>query len=117
MAFFCIQTVKIIVGQLHFRSIQNGKTHTYKDVFDLVQSQIHGVLVAHALLYAGNGYVHSFGFQTCLKIDFLNFFLLAIDFGGQLLSDLIGQLTDDRPFLSRELAHLFEHSGQLTLLT
>ena len=74
------------------------------------------MLVAHALLYAGNGYVHSFGFQTCLKFDFLNFFLLAIDFGGQLLSDLIGQLTDDRPFLSRELAHLFEHSSQLTLL-
>lgn len=74
MAFFCIQTVKIIVGQLHFWAIQDGKTHTYKDVFDLVQSQIHGVLVAHALLYAGNGYVHSFGFQTCLKLDFLNFF-------------------------------------------
>jgi len=115
VALLCVEAVKVIVSQFYLRAVQDGKSHAYEDVFNLVQGNVHGVLMPQLLLAARDGDVHRLCLHLGFQLDFLQLFLLAFDLVGQLLPDLIGQLTNDRAFLRRELTHLLEEGCELAL--
>ena len=115
MPLLCVEAVKVIVSQFYLRAVQDGKAHAYEDVFNLVQGNVHGVLMPQLLLAARDGDVHRLCLHLGFQLDFLQLFLLAFDLVGQLLPDLIGQLTNDRAFLRRELTHLLEEGCELAL--
>ena len=115
MALLCVQTVKIVVCQFHFRAIQNGKAHPYKNVLDFVQGNIHGVLMSQLGPLTRDGYIHRLCFQAGLQLNFLNLFFLGVNLRGQSFPHFIGQLTNDRALFRAELSHLLEHSGEFSL--
>ena len=90
---------------------------SHKNVLDLLQDLIHGVLVPHCHFRAWDRYIHSLGG----KLSFQNggvdcgFPLLQLFLNGG--ANRVGQLSHDRPLLSAELAHLLENGGKLTFFT
>ena len=116
MALLGVQAVEVVVGQLDLRAVQNGKAHAHKDVLDLVQGQIHGVLVPDGHVLTGDGHIHRLGLQPGLQGGGLQLLAGGLDGALQGGADLVGQLAHGGALLGRQLAHLLEHGGQLALL-
>ena len=115
VALLGVEPVEIQLGQLHLGAVQNGEAHAHKDVLNLVQGDIHGVLVALLDGLAGDGDVDGLGLQPLLQGG-----------GGQLLGgelngllqdrpDLVGQGSHGGPLLGGQLAHLLQNGGELPL--
>ena len=116
VTLFNIQPGEIVVCQLHLRAVYHLVAQTDKNIFDLLEYLIHGVLMADGDLLAGNGYIDGLGGQLGLqnrRVDVrLPAFQLFLDLGP----DGVGQLSHDRPLLSGKLAHLLENGSQFSLL-
>ena len=111
VAFFGVKLVKIVGGQFDLWSVEHGESHAYKNIFDLVQSDVHGMFMADFLNVARNGHIHRFCFELRVQSSF---FQLASHFFQSLLqcgAHFVGQLSHDRPFLGAQPSHLFEYGG------
>ena len=115
VALLGVEAVEVQLGQLDFGAVQHGEAHAHKDVLDLVQGAVHGVLVALPGRFAGDGDVDGLGLQPGFQGG-----------GGQLLgggfdgllqggADLVGQGPHGGPLLGGQLAHLLEDGGELPL--
>ena len=116
MSLLRIELVEVVLGQLHLRAVQHGEAHADEDVLDLIQGQVHGVLVSQLHLAAGDGHIHSLVLQALLQG--LGLQLTGGGLNGRLQSgaDLVGQLAHGGALLGRQLAHHFQNGGELTLL-
>ena len=106
MVLWDIECFKVIVVQLDLGTLCNLKAHADDDFFELVEHHRQRMSFADDILFARQGNVQRFGSQTQvehlifqLRFGLLQFFL-------DVASDLVCQLTDDRSFLRRQLAHL-----------
>ena len=115
MPLLHIELGEVVFGKLDLAILENFKAHADEDVLDLVEHLIHRVLFADLRLRAGDGDVHGLGKQLLLHRLFLQQLAALFDGRFQYGADLIGKLTDDRPLLCAELAHLLENGSQLTL--
>ena len=116
MALVGVQAVKVVFGQLHLRPIQHGKAHAHKDVLDLVQGDIHGMLVAQLDRLAGDSHIKRLVPE--LLLQGLLFQLPGGCLNGPFQSgpDLVGQLAHGGSLLGGEGAHTLQHIGELSLL-
>ena len=106
MVLWNIERFKVIIVQLNLRTLCNLKAHADDDFFELIKHNRQRMSFADDILFARQGNVQRFGSQTQvehlifqLRFGLLQFFL-------DVASDLVCQLTDDRSFLRRQLAHL-----------
>ena len=93
MALLSIESVKIVLGQLHLRAVQHSKAHADEDVLDLIQGDIHGMAVTGLVGLAGDGHIQGLSGQTVLQglcLQLLTTALQGLLQGG---TDLVGQLT------------------------
>ena len=67
MTVGCVQLGEVIVGEFDLLIVQNIKAHSDKDVFNLIEYVVHGMLVANGNFLAGNGHVHGFLLQLHLQ--------------------------------------------------
>ena len=115
MALLGVELVEVVLGQLHLGAVQHGEAHANEDVFQLIQGQVHGVLVPQLHLTAGDGHIQSLILQALFQS--LGFQLSRGGLDGRLQggTDLIGQLAHGGPLLGGQLAHHFQNGGELAL--
>ena len=117
MAFLNVQTGEVIVGIFHFGAVHNGVTHANKNVLDLLQHHVHGMLMAHLDGVAGNGHIDGLGGQLGLQHLGTNSCLGIFQLLFDLCANSIGQCAHDGTLFCGQFAHHLQHSGQLALLT
>ena len=69
VALVDVQLGEVILRQLHLRAVHNFKAHAHKNVLDLVQHVVHGVLVAQVHRFPGQSHVQSLVFQLLLSSE------------------------------------------------
>ena len=115
MALLGVEAVEVVFGQLHLGAVQHLKPHTDEDVLDLIQGDIHGVLVADGVLSTGDGHIQHLGLQTGGQGGLGQGGLFFLQGGLQLGAHRIGQLAHHGTLLGGELAHHFQDGGELAL--
>ena len=116
MALPGVELVKVVLGQLHLGAVQNREAHADEDVLQLVQGQVHGVLVAQLGGFSRDGHVHRLGRQTLLQGLGLQALALLLNGALQGGAHLVGQLAHGGALLGGELAHHLQNGGELALL-
>ena len=111
-----VELGEIVVRLLNLRAVHNLKAHVQEDFLHLVQHGIHGVLVAHDGLFAGNGHVHGLRRQPGLQGLPGEDAGLGLDGLLQAGADVVGQLAHDGAELGGQSAHLLQNGGELALL-
>ena len=116
VALLGVELVEVVLGQLHLGAVQHGEAHADEDVLQLVQGQVHGVLVAQLGGFSGDGHIHRLGLQA--RLQGLGLQALALLLNGALQggAHLVGQLAHGGTLLGGELAHHLQNGGELALL-
>ena len=115
MPLLNIQAGEVVTCQLHLRAVHHGVAHAHKDVLDLLQHHIHGMLVPQRDGLTGNGHVHGFRLQLCFQYGGADGSFPDFQFLFDGCPDGIGKLPHDRALLGGQLTHLLQHGGQFAL--
>ena len=111
-----VQAVEVIDGLLDLGAVVYLKAHADEDVLELVDDDVHRVLVPALDALAGQGDVQRLGLELRFQRGLGEGGLAALELGLELGAHAVGQLADDGALLCGELAHLFEDGGELALL-
>ena len=115
MALPGVEAIEVQLRQFHLGAVHDGKAHADEDVLQLVQGNVHGMLMAQGHRLAGDGHVQSLIPQAALQSSGLQLFGAGLQGVLQGGADIIGQLAHDGALLRGELAHHFQHAGKLAL--
>ena len=108
-----VEHLKIVEVIFHLRAVDNLVAHADKDLFDLVEHQVQGVLVAHRQRHAGRRDVKALLLSPQLKGGCGNGVLFLLEQGFQFAAQLVCKLTEFAALLGFELAHLLHDGGEL----
>ena len=112
-----VEGLKAVVVGLHLGAVHHVKAHGLEDVHQVLQHDVQGMQAAGSGSLAGQGDVQGLLGQLLFQRLGLKLGLTDGESLLQSLPDLVGYLTHNGAFLGRELAHLLENGGQLTLFT
>ncbi len=116
MALFRVQTIEVVGGKLDLGALGDGEAHADEDLLGLADDLVQGMRTADADLFARHGNVRGLGGETHLERLFAQRAAAVLNGLGELLADLVCQLTHNGTLLGGELSHLLEQSGELALL-
>ena len=112
-----VQSLKVVVVKLNFRSFYNFITHTCKDTFNFFLGNAVWVAVTQMVLLCRKCDIDDFGFELkfsgfCSKI-FLHRIKRILDF----LTGFIDHLAECRTFFRRDISHGFHNGCQFAFFT
>ena len=115
MIFISVQAVKIIRRFLDLGAVVNLEAHADEDVLELVNDDVHGVLVPAVDALAGQRDVQRLGCEPGLQRGLLERHAAAVYRLFKLRPDAVGELTHGRALLRGELSHLLQDCRELAL--
>ena len=102
-----IQSLKVVVIILYFRSFYDFISHTNKDTLYFFQGNGIWMTVSNAVFLCRKCYVDDFFFQFVLQFQSFHFFLSLFQFLLDSSSGLIYHLTNQRTLLRADIFHSF----------
>ena len=102
---------EVILGLLDLRAFEDLKAHADEDVLDLVEHDVHRVLVAELRRFAGHGHIERLGLEAHLEHARIERLAALLECCLKLRAYLVCQLAHGRALLRRQAAHLLEDGG------
>ena len=110
-----VELGEVILGLLDLRTFEDLEAHADEDVLDLVEHDVHRVLVTELRRFAGHGHIERLGLEAHLEHARIERLAALLERCLKLRAHLVCQLAHGRALLRRQAAHLLEDGGQLTL--
>ena len=115
MALAGVELGEVIFGLFDLGAFEDLEAHADEDVLDLIEHDIHRVLVAELRRLAGHGHIERLGLETHLEHAGVERLAALVERFLKLGAHLVCQLAHGRALLRRQAAHLLEDGGQFTL--
>ena len=110
-----VELGEVVFGLFDLGAFEDLKAHADEDVLNLVEHDVHRVLVAELRRFSGHGHVERLGLEAHLEHAGVERLAALVDRFLQFGAHLVCQLAHGRALLRRQAAHLLEDGGQLTL--